>query len=89
MATPLSWAEADLTVTGVGRTENLEVNLLGAGYGVVNLLGDGAGYGVVNLLGGGEGYGVVNMGTGLVTVTLRWSKMFLKIELLVLVIKTS
>ena len=79
-ATPLSWAEADLTVTGVGRTENLEVNLLGAG---------GAGYSVVNLLGGGEGYGVVNMGTGLVTVTLRWSKMFLKIELLVLVIKTS
>ena len=76
-ATPLSWAEADLTVTGVGRTENLEVNLLGGGYGVVNLLG------------GGAGYGVVNMGTGLVTVTLRWSKMFLKIELLVLVIKTS
>ena len=67
-------------MTGVGRTENLEVNLLG----------DGAGYGVVNLLGaGGAGYGVVNMGTGLVTVTLRWSKMFLKIELLVLVIKTS
>ena len=66
-ATPLSWAEADLTVTGVGRTENLEVNLLG----------------------GGAGYGVVNMGPGLVTVTLRWSKMFLKIELLVLVIKTS
>ena len=80
-ATPLSWAEADLTVTGVGRTENLEVNLLGGG---------GAGYGVVNLLGaGGAGYGVVNLGTGLVTVTLRWSKMFLKIELLVLVIKTS
>ena len=43
----------------------------------------------MNLLGAGAGYGVVNMGTGLVTVTLRWSKMFLKIELLVLVIKTS
>ena len=56
------------------------MNLLGAG---------GAGYGVVNLLGDGAGYGVVNMGTGLVTVTLRWSKMFLKIELLVLVIKIS
>ena len=53
------------------------MNLLGAGYGVVNLLGAG-----------GAGYGVVNLGTGLVTVTLRWSKMFLKIELLVLVIKT-